>query len=259
MSIKIGIGRIRIGWSSTPVVPVVQELEVTIDDSANASGMIGGDATSLTDWNTAFGSPASPFTSITVAGNVITLKGGSNITVPDSLFSTNFDEYGHLISIVDTGCIVAAGENSFGDYNISNYGNILNTAILPEMVTAGVGCFYSAVDNHTLQTVDFRSLVTAGSDCFRGSGLNDCNFSSLTTIGADCFYDCIYFITMSFPALTALGPTHGDDFVFGGIIGKTITLTIPSTLMTCDGGSPDGDIVYLTAPAQGNTVTIIQV
>ena len=44
-----------------------------------------------------------------------------------------------------------------------------------------------------------------------------------------------------------------------GITGKVITLTVPLALMICDGGSPDGDIVYLTNPAQGNTVTIIQV
>jgi len=45
------------------------------------------------------------------------------------------------------------------------------------------------------------------------------------------------------------------DYVFTNIAGQTITLTIPSALMTCNGGNPDGDIQYLQA---NNTVTIIQ-
>lgn len=40
------------------------------------------------------------------------------------------------------------------------------------------------------------------------------------------------------------------------ITGKTITLTVPAALMTCNGGNPDGDIAYLQA---NNTVTVIQV
>jgi len=44
--------------------------------------------------------------------------------------------------------------------------------------------------------------------------------------------------------------------VFNGITGNTITLTVPAALMTCDGGNPDGDIVYLD---NNNTLTVIQV
>jgi hypothetical protein len=42
--------------------------------------------------------------------------------------------------------------------------------------------------------------------------------------------------------------------VFSGITKNTITLTIPATLMTCNGGQPDADIQILQ---DSNTVTII--
>jgi len=44
--------------------------------------------------------------------------------------------------------------------------------------------------------------------------------------------------------------------VFNYINGNTIDLTIPSSLMTCNGGNPDGDIQYLQT---NNTVTITTV
>jgi hypothetical protein len=50
-----------------------------------------------------------------------------------------------------------------------------------------------------------------------------------------------------------LGGSVGDDSVFNGIIGETITLTIAASRETCNGGNPDGDIVYLSA---NNTATI---
>ena len=58
------------------------------------------------------------------------------------------------------------------------------------------------------------------------------------------------------PKCTTIGTTHGNDYVFLPVIGNTITLTIPSTLMTCNGGAPDGDIQYLI---DNNILTIIQV
>jgi hypothetical protein len=52
------------------------------------------------------------------------------------------------------------------------------------------------------------------------------------------------------------GNTVGDDAVFSDILGNLILLTIPSALMTCNSGNPDGDIIYLQA---NNTVSITTV
>ena len=51
-----------------------------------------------------------------------------------------------------------------------------------------------------------------------------------------------------------MGPTVDFDYVFDGIYDNIITLTVPSALMICNGGDPDGDIVDLQ---DNNTVTII--
>jgi hypothetical protein len=53
-----------------------------------------------------------------------------------------------------------------------------------------------------------------------------------------------------------LGASVLDNNVFATITGNNITLTVPSALMTCNGGNPDGDIQYLQA---NNTVTIITI
>jgi hypothetical protein len=55
---------------------------------------------------------------------------------------------------------------------------------------------------------------------------------------------------------TNLGGTVGNNNVFLGITGKTMTLIVPAALMTCNFGNPDVDIQYLRA---NNTETIITV
>jgi len=209
--------------------------------------------------------------------SIVKLYGGSNITVPDSLFSTDYDGYGHLISIVDdVSCIVAAGYNSFGDYDVDTNATILETAILPALVTAGNQCFWWCP---SLNTVNFNSLVTAGNGCFdyqcglsnlnfplltnvdngcfnRNPNLISVNFPNVTNIGDSCFNDCPSLNSIYLPKCTSLGTTIGDDNVFFVIVDLSINLTIPAALMTCNSGQPDGDIQYLIA---NNTVTIVTI
>jgi len=107
--------------------------------------------------------------------------------------------------------------------------------------------------------------------------IND-EVESVTSISSGAFQDCTELITAIFPACTStsdsifktatalttvtlplcadLGGTTGDDSVFLNISGQTITLTIPTSRQTCNGGAPDGDIVALAA---ANTATIIYV
>jgi hypothetical protein len=70
------------------------------------------------------------------------------------------------------------------------------------------------------------------------------------------FAGCTSATSFSLPSCTNLGGNVLDNGVFSGIIGQTITLTVPSALMTCNAGSPDGDIQFLQT---NNTVTIITV
>jgi hypothetical protein len=256
-----------------PNIPFTVELK--FDSLANASGMIGGDATVLADWNAAFGAPAKPFTTLFISGNTVTLAGGEDITVPDSLFSTDWDDYGHLISIIDTGAIIAAENNAFGDLNVDNYGTILETAILPALETTGVGCFWNFA-NPLLVTVslpslvtaaeytfgyqknmvlqNFPSLVTAAEGAFIGcEKLTNPVTPELHTIGNNCFEMCTGLSVMNFPLLGHLGSTSGDDSVFAGIAGKNIDLTLPVYFQTNNAGNPDGDIQALAA---ANALTV---
>ena len=79
---------------------------------------------------------------------------------------------------------------------------------------------------------------------------------SCLSIIDDGFIYITTLIDLYLPSCTDMGTSVGDNAIFNFITGDTITLTIPSALMTCNGGNPDGDIQYLVA---NNTVTIVTV
>ena len=210
----------------------------------NITNVTIGDVNSIEDWNTFFDLPnwSTPFTSVVKENNTITLKGGENIVIKKDKFRQNTN----LISIVDLGCV----------------------AYLEEF------CFFSCT---SLTTIDFPALTIADSYCFWvGSSLTTINMPQLTTVGRYFFSDCISLTTITLPALTVTGDSFLQgcilltdinlpvctnlggsvvyNDVFSNITGNTITLTILTDLMTCNGGNPDSDIQYLQS---NNTVTII--
>ena len=79
---------------------------------------------------------------------------------------------------------------------------------------------------------------------------------ALTTAGDYCFNFCYAATLINIPLCTALGTTVGDNGVFNDITGNTITINVPASLATANGGSPDGDLVYLAA---NNTETIVYI
>jgi len=150
--------------------------------------------------------------------------------------------------------------------------------------------FTTVGDYNTLFGSDFTTLTVDGNDqlltgnsttfampsgALNGNtnivAVND-EAESVTSISSGAFLGCPLLTTAIFPACTStadsifktvtlplcadLGGSTGDDTVFFNISGNTITLTIAASRETCDGGNPDGDIVYLAA---NNTATIIYV
>jgi hypothetical protein len=245
-------------------------LELTFDYIANAATMIGGSVSDVSVWNTFFfGSPpvdslfTTQFTSVTVVGNTVKLCGGTGITLRAGLFSSTALATS-LISVVDNAdCVVSleclyvidpeSVSTPFYYYLDPDEYSCLNlaTADFPLVTTVGGFCFAGC----TGLTSGFSALTTAGDYCFEGcTGLVSPDFSALVTAGDYCFASCTGINSIDLSSCTALGTTTGDDNVFDGISGNTITLTVPHALMTCNGGSPDGDIVYLVA---NNTVTIV--
>ena len=160
----------------------------------------------------------------------------------------------------------------------------------------GNAMFTDIGDYNTVLGSDFTTLTVDGNDqLLTGNSTTfampasafDSNASlvaindeaeSVTSLGYGVFQDCASLTTAIFPACTStsdsifktatalttvtlplcadLGGSTADDGVFFNISGNTITLTIAASRETCDGGNPDGDIVYLSA---NNTATIIYV
>jgi hypothetical protein len=145
-----------------------------------------------------------------------------------------FDSYTELKTYVFKGCISL----EFPDF--------IN------LTSAGTATFRSC----TNLRCNFPSLITAGNTCFYLSGLVNPIFANLVSVAYGCFHTCTELTSLGIPICTDLGGTTGDDDVFAAISGKTITITVPSSLMTCNAGQPDGDIQELVA---NNTVTIIQI
>lgn len=168
--------------------------------------------------------------------------------------------------------LTVAGSTCFG-YNYS-----VLSINLPKLTTVGVGCFGTCLSVTSITLPLITSLpnsiflscsnlvslnipttfTTVGSSAFYGcSSLTNINFLPLaTSIGNQCFTYCTSLTNIEFPSCTNLGNSVLDNQVFQFITGKTITLKVPTALMTCNAGNPDGDIQTLQA---NNTVTVITV
>lgn len=238
-----------------PTTTAILPLRMLFSDIAEVDAVVG-DSTSVTDWNSLFDLPAfgTPFTSVSVTGNEVKLYGGSNIIVKDSLFPDTLNVY--LLEVDDlAGSIVEVEYNGFG-YTSAGCENVTYMN-LPKLLIAGEAAFNYLGYVGSAVTVNVPKLTSAGSNCFSDcETLISINAPQLTNIGTSCFNYCYELTVLNFPLCTNLGPTVGDNSVFSSITGNIITLTVPSALMTCNAGSPDGDIQYLQV---NNTVTIVTV
>lgn len=114
-------------------------------------------------------------------------------------------------------------------------------------------------NEYILEIEDVTSNViieTIGKAFSKANLLTTVILPAVLTISFYCFETCSSLIILNISSCTNLGPTVGDDNVFNDMTGNIITLTVPLALMTCNTGSPDGDIQYLQA---NNTVTIVTV
>ena len=230
-------------------------LRLLFDNIENVNLVIG-DASNVNDWNTYFDLPAygSPFTSVIVVGNEVQLLGGSNIVIKQSLFDQIDDLGTSLLEVNDEAGVVIEMEYGAFGYDTYNGCPNLTSVNLPNVTIAGDGVF---LDCGSLVSINLPNLIVAGNFCFSGcDSLTTIELPNLTTAGSTFFIYCNSLTTINLPSCTNLGGTVGDDGVFLYITGNNITLTVPSALMTCDAGNPDGDIVYLQA---NNTVTVITV
>jgi hypothetical protein len=153
-----------------------------------------------------------------------------------------------------------------GDYSLGNLGDVIldsqddhiDYINLPSLTHIGDYGFYNC---KLIKTYDLPSLLTGGTYCFGSNySIETFNAESLKYIGNYSFYNCLSYNTgstnLNLPVLEHMGSTVNNDSVFNNINNKIITLTIPSSLMVCNSGNPDGDITNLIS---NNTVDIIQI
>ena len=152
-----------------------------------------------------------------------------------------------------------------GDYNIS-FGSDFTTLTVDgndQLLTGNsttfamlAGVFQSNINLVAIND-EAESVISLGEGIFQNCTLlTTAIFPACTSTSVNTFKISTALTTVSLPLCADLGGTTGDDSVFDGISGNTITLTIAASRATCNGGNPDGDIVYLAA---NNTATIIYV
>ena len=174
---------------------------MTFNDIDNADSMIGGNPNDVSLWNTYWDFPTNgnAFTSVEVIGNVVKLKGGSNINMKTGLFDNNLNTC--ILSVVDeSGCIITASDNIFGGSFASTN---LDTLILPAVTIVGDNF---ALTSTSLVNLDMHSLITAGSSAFNGcSAILNFNMPVLVTAGDYCFAYTISVTDINFPSLITAG------------------------------------------------------
>lgn len=242
--------------SPQPILP----LRLLFSNILEVGGIVG-DVTDVANWNTYFDLPAygSAFTSVEVIGDEVKLYGGSSIIIKQMLFD-QADLLGTYLLEVDdqAGSIVEVEYDGFG---YDNYNGCQNTTLLnlPNLTIAGDYAFAAfGFAAASITELNLPSLTSAGFGCFSnfGGGVTSLNLPAATVIGSYAFTNCTSLTNIYLPSCLNLGATVGDDVVFGAVTGNTITLTVPTALMTADAGNPDGDIAYLQA---NNTVTVVTV
>lgn len=248
-------------------------------------------ANNLAAWNAFFDLPANgtAFTSMSTTGDEVTLTGGAGITLKDGLFSFNVNV---LKVEDDVSCVIAAlndtfsGCTAFTTVNLpalttmgapffgNNFANCtaLTTVNLPALTTINNSGFFgcTALVNITLPaltstgsslfsgctnliTATLSNLITASDNIFNGcTSLTTVSMPLTTDISTSVFQNCNAITNIDLTSCTNFGGTSGNDNVFNLVVGATVTISVPIVLKTCDGGNPDGDLVYLSA---NNTAT----
>jgi hypothetical protein len=149
-----------------------------------------------------------------------------------------------LTSINLPALVTVTGTNHFTNRNG------INTPIsLPLATTISVAMFRGC---NNVPSFNCPSATLVGTQAFFSTvsttNTTSVILNSATTIGNDCFWQRNGLTTINLANCTTLGTTTGNNFVFFGISGKTITCTLPVGTRT------DGDAVAL---ASANTVTFL--
>lgn len=237
---------------------------------------------SVNDWNVFFTTSIFDSVIYSAGGTVVDLYTTGTFTLTGSLFENNLtilrvldfadcvvDIEGHcfagctnLIEVDCPACLTIANALFFNCELLTTVRlplvtvipsqgfagtDVLNTLVLGDVTTIGIDSFFAC----GIFTLNFPNCTTVGLGGFRFMpNIGGISLPSCTTIGDFAFQNVDNLGLISLPVCTDLGDTFGDDGVFDGITGQTITFT----LLTATAG--DGDVSDLQA---NNSVTLILV
>lgn len=244
---------------------------------------------SLAQWNTAFQLPAlgSPFTSISVVGNEVTLLGGAGITMSGYFINNQnitgiYDDNNCIVNMstsafFGTTSMVDAVLNGTSTVSTTAFTNssiqnasftsatfvgqqafdsttFLNNILLPNAITIGQQAFAGS----SILSIDTPLATSYGSEAFAfGNSLQVVNAPLVTNIGNGCFNNDYSLVTLYMPSCISMGVSSGNNNVFDNIFANTMTLTVSVVLQTNNTGSPDGDIQNLLATSPLVTIVYI--
>ena len=134
-------------------------LVLTFDNINNVTNFsnFSGDPYNVDDWNQFFYLPTygTPFTSVEINGNQVSLIDGDNIIMRESLF----DGSDSLIEVDDSfGCVIELEYNVFGDDENSGSYELVSVNF-PKVTIAGEYCFSYC---ESLTTINLPRLTTSG-------------------------------------------------------------------------------------------------
>jgi len=166
---------------------------------------------------------------------------------------------GFVAGAVFSGCTSLIGIGNIGATTFTSSNNAFEdcwslTGVTASATTVQSRIFYNC---SALTNVGLYRATNIGTSAFTNCvSLASITLPSATTVSNHAFKNCRNLTYINLSACTSIGSSVADNGVFLGITGKVITLVVPSSRMTANAGSPDGDIQYLQA---NNTVTIVTV
>lgn len=140
---------------------------------------------------------------------------------------------------------------SLNDWNTQLAGNYTAVSVIGNdvILTGGSGVDIPAsalIDSNLVQVTDDGSVNSMGDNCLAGGSIANLVLSAAVSVGDGLLGNCPL-SNIELPACTALGSTSGNDGIFTGISGQSISAIFNIALATNNAGQPDGDILDLYA------------
>ena len=151
-----------------------------------------------------------------------------------------FKDYLDIVSMADLGtvpAIINGGDQVFyGAHNLAGL-------YLPGLTRIGVNFCRG---NDIITAANFPGALTVEANAFAGlTALTGIGLENALTLKENVFDGCTLLNYVNLSSCTNLGGTVGNNNVFNATTAVIDVILATDTLMTCNAGSPDGDLQML--------------